>query len=146
MLPDAPAIVIADDDWGTRMLVAMSLEPEGYEVRSASCARELDEALADGHVALVLLDVRMGGDNGLEIARRLGATRPELPVVFLTGWSHLLTAPESNLARDVIEKPFTIERLHTTVARLSRLERAGRRQPDRHGIQPRALLASELRR
>jgi two-component system, OmpR family, response regulator len=141
MLPDAPAIVIADDDWGIRMLVAMSLEPEGYEVRSAACARELDEALADGHVVLVLLDVRMGGDNGIEIARRLGAAQPELPVVFLTGWSHLLTAAESNVARDVIEKPFTIERLLATVARLSRLERQGRRQPDREGVQARALLA-----
>ncbi len=141
MLPDAPAIVIADDDWGTRMLVATSLEPEGYEVRSASCARELDEALADGRVALVLLDVRMGGDNGLEIARRLGAARPELPLVFLTGWSHLLTAPESNLARDVIEKPFTIERLHTTVAHLSRLKAGRPRRLDRQGMPPRALVA-----
>jgi DNA-binding NtrC family response regulator len=141
MLPDAPAIVIADDDWGIRMLVAMSLEPEGYEVRSAACAREIDEALADGHVALVLLDVRMGGDNGIEIARRLAAAQPELPVVFLTGWSHLLTAAESNVARDVIEKPFTIERLHATVERLSRVERQGRRQPDREASQPRSLLA-----
>jgi DNA-binding NtrC family response regulator len=140
MLPDAPAIVIADDDWGIRMLVAMSLEPEGYEVRTAACARELDEALADGHAALVLLDVRMGGDNGIEIARRLGAARPELPVVFLTGWSHLLTAAESNVARDVIEKPFTIERLLATVARLSRLEPKGRPQPGREEIQARALL------
>ena len=141
MRPDAPTIVIADDDWGNRMLVAMSLEPEGYEVRSAACGRELDEALADGQVTLVLLDVRMGGDNGIEIARRLGAAQPDLPIVFLTGWSHLLTAAESNVARDVIEKPFTIERLHATVARLSRLERQGRRQPDREAIQRRAVLA-----
>jgi DNA-binding NtrC family response regulator len=141
MRPDAPTIVIADDDWGNRMLVAMSLEPEGYEVRSAACGRELDEALADGRVTLVLLDVRMGGDNGIEIARRLGAAQPDLPIVFLTGWSHLLTAAESNVARDVIEKPFTIERLHATVARFSRLERQGRRQPDREAIQRRAVLA-----
>jgi DNA-binding NtrC family response regulator len=141
MRPDAPTIVIADDDWGNRMLVAMSLEPEGYEVRSAACGRELDEALADGRVTLVLLDVRMGGDNGIEIARRLGAAQPDLPIVFLTGWSHLLTAAESNVARDVIEKPFTIERLHATVARFSRLERQGRRQPDREAIQRRPVLA-----
>ena len=64
---DAPAIVVADDDWATRMLVAINLEPDGYEVRSASSAREIEEALADGEASLVLLDIRMGGDNGIEI-------------------------------------------------------------------------------
>ena len=69
-MKEEPAIVVADDDWATRMLVAVNLEPDGYEVRSAS-AREIQEALADGRASLVLLDIRMGGDNGIEIARRL---------------------------------------------------------------------------
>jgi DNA-binding NtrC family response regulator len=115
--------VIADDDWGTRMLVALNLEPAGYEVRSAASGRELEEVLADGQVGLVLLDIRMGGDNGIEIARRLAAERPELAVVFLTGASYLLTAGENDLAHELIEKPFTIDRLHATVARLYGWER-----------------------
>ncbi len=114
----APAIVIADDDWGARMLVALNLEPDGYEVRSAASARELDEALGDGRAALVLLDIRMGGDSGIEIARRLAAERPDLAIVFLTGASYLLSAAESELAQDVIDKPFAMERLRATVARL----------------------------
>jgi DNA-binding NtrC family response regulator len=115
----APAIVIADDDWGARMLVALNFEPEGYEVRSAASARELDEALLDGRATLLLLDIRMGGDNGIEIARRLSTERPELAIVFLTGASYLLSAAESELAEDVIDKPFALERLRATVARLS---------------------------
>jgi DNA-binding NtrC family response regulator len=117
-----PAIVIADDDWGTRMVVALNLEPDGYEVRSASSARELDDALADGRAGLVLLDIRMGGDNGIEIARRLLAEWPEVAVVFLTGASYLLTAAENDLAHELIEKPFTLERLRATVARLCPIE------------------------
>jgi DNA-binding response OmpR family regulator len=120
----APAIVIADDDWGARMLVALNLEPEGYEVRSAASARELEEALGDGRATLVLLDIRMGGDNGIEIARRLAAERPELAIIFLTGASYLLSAAESELAQDVIDKPFAMERLRATVARLSRRNRS----------------------
>ena len=115
----APAIVIADDDWGARMLIALNFEPEGYEVRSAASARELDEALVDGRATLLLLDIRMGGDNGIEIARRLSTERPELAIVFLTGASYLLSAAESELAEDVIDKPFALERLRATVARLS---------------------------
>jgi DNA-binding NtrC family response regulator len=115
---DAPAIVVADDDWATRMLVAINLEPDGYEVRSASSAREIEEALADGQASLVLLDIRMGGDNGIEIARRLQKERPELAIVFLTGARYLLTATENDLAHELVEKPFTIERLRATVARL----------------------------
>jgi DNA-binding NtrC family response regulator len=116
-------IVIADDDWATRMIVALNLEPDGYEVRSACSARELNEALADGRAELVLLDIRMGGDNGIEIARRLLEERPEVAVVFLTGARYLLTAAENDLAHELIEKPFTIERLRATVARLCPIQR-----------------------
>jgi DNA-binding NtrC family response regulator len=95
-------------------------QPDGYEVRSASSARELAEALAAGRAALVLLDIRMGSDNGIELARRLAEDRPEVAVVFLTGASYLLTAAENDLAHELIEKPFTIEHLRATVARLVR--------------------------
>jgi two-component system, OmpR family, response regulator len=120
---EAPAIVVADDDWAIRMLVAVNLEPDGYEVRSASSARELDVALADGRARLVLLDIRMGGDNGLEIARRLADERPEVTIVFLTGARYLLTAAANDLAHELIDKPFTIERLRATVARLCPVDR-----------------------
>jgi DNA-binding NtrC family response regulator len=119
---DARAIVVADDDWATRMLVGINLEPDGYEVRSASSAREIEEALADGRASLVLLDIRMGGDNGIEIARRLQQERPDLAIVFLTGASYLLAA-ENDLAHELVEKPFTIERLRATVARFCPPER-----------------------
>lgn len=122
------AIVIADDDWGVRMLVAFNLELDGYEVRSASSAREIDEALADGRGGLVLLDVRLGGDNGIEIARRLARERPEVAVVFLTGASYLLTPAASELALETIDKPFNVERLRATVRRLCPLEQSGNHQ------------------
>jgi two-component system OmpR family response regulator len=143
MHPEAPAIVIADDDWATRMLVALNLEPDGYEVRSASGSRELDEALADGRAALVLLDIRMGGDNGIEIARRLAAERPEVAVVFLTGARYLLTAAENDLAHELIDKPFTIERLRATVARLCP---RGQREVREAGAERSGLIASSVRR
>jgi two-component system, OmpR family, response regulator len=124
-----PAVVVADDDWATRMLVAINLEPDGYEVRSASSAREIEDALADGRVRLVLLDIRMGGDNGIEIARRLGTERPDVAIVFLTGARYLLTAAENDLAHELIEKPFTIGRLRATVARLCGLKPANAPSP-----------------
>ena len=142
MHSEAPAIVIADDDWATRMLVALNLEADGYEVRSASCSRELEEALADGCAALVLLDIRMGGDNGIEIARRLAAERPELAVVFLTGARYLLSSAENNLAHELIDKPFTIERLRATVARLCPREQ---RAVPEAGAAGSNLIASPLR-
>jgi DNA-binding NtrC family response regulator len=138
---EMPAIVVADDDWATRMLVATNLEPDGYEVRSASTAREIEEALADRRARLVLLDIRMGGDNGIEIARRLQRERSDLAIVFLTGASYLLTAAENDLAHVLIEKPFAIERLRATVARLCP---PGRPRPARAGGGPRPLAASAL--
>jgi two-component system OmpR family response regulator len=132
--PDAaPAIVVADDDWAIRMLVAANLESDGYEVRSASSARELDVALADGRARLVLLDIRMGGDNGLEIARRLADERPEVAIVFLTGARYLLTAAANDVAHELIDKPFTIERLRATVARFCPLDRPKASDADEAG-------------
>jgi len=80
----APArIVVVDDDPGIRDVVHEFLSRHGYQVETAADASELNRALAEGPVDLVVLDVMLPGEDGLAICRRLAAT-PGPAVIMLS--------------------------------------------------------------
>jgi DNA-binding response OmpR family regulator len=117
---DRPAVVIADDDDAMRMLCRVNLELEGYRVIEASSGDELDRVLGqDDPIALLLLDIHLGDRDGMDIARSLRDTRPEIPIAFLTG-SGFYSRDDANVVGDAtIRKPFTLEELTETVSRLA---------------------------
>jgi DNA-binding response OmpR family regulator len=115
-----PLVVVADDDAAFRMLLRVNLELEGYRVHEAEDAAAVREAVGAGSVSLVLLDVRLGTDDGIAVARELRKDHPEVTIAFLTG-SAITLAEEAEGASDaVIHKPFDLEELSATVARLTR--------------------------
>jgi DNA-binding response OmpR family regulator len=118
--PDHRTVVVADDDPALRLLCRVNLELEGYGVIEAHDATELDGALDSEDVALVLLDVHFGADDGIEIARRLRETRPDVPIAFFSGTQPELSEESRRLADAFIPKPFTLENLSETVQRLAR--------------------------
>jgi two-component system OmpR family response regulator len=79
----AARILVVDDDADLRGLIADFLGANGLEVRTAGNGSEMDAALAQGAVDLVVLDLMMPGEDGLSIVRRLrGPDRP--PVIMLS--------------------------------------------------------------
>ncbi len=85
VLADAakPVLLVVDDDQMIRTLLAESLGMHGYQVETATNAREMDAVLARRSVSLILLDVMMPGEDGLSVCRRLaGVGAP--PVVLLS--------------------------------------------------------------
>jgi CheY-like chemotaxis protein len=112
-------VVVADDDEAMRLLCRVNLELEGYRVAEATSQAELDAVMESEDVALVLLDVHLGPDDGIEVARALRASHPHVPVAFVTGSVHIgeRTGAVSDAA---IRKPFTLEELIETVHRLAR--------------------------
>lgn len=102
------------------MLLRINLELEGYRVLEAGNAEEIRQALAGGDVELILLDVRLGDDNGIELAGELRRERPELKIAFLTGSAFGLASEAGDISDAVIQKPFDLEELSQTVARLTR--------------------------
>jgi CheY-like chemotaxis protein len=102
------------------MLLRLNLELEGYSVLEAGSAAEVHAVLGSHDVDLLLLDVRLGEDDGLELARAVRAERPALPIAFLTGSAFGLEDEARGAADAVIQKPFTLEELSETVARLTR--------------------------
>jgi DNA-binding response OmpR family regulator len=115
-----PLVVVADDDPAFRMLLRVNLELESYRVLEAGNAADVRAAMSEEGVSLVLLDVRLGEDDGIELARELRDTHPRLAIAFLTG-STIAPAEEAHEVGDaVVQKPFELEELSETVARLTR--------------------------
>jgi two-component system OmpR family response regulator len=71
---DLARIIVVDDDPGIRDVITEFLTRHGFEVEGAADAQELAAALARRSADLVVLDVMMPGEDGLQICRRLSGT------------------------------------------------------------------------
>jgi len=77
-------IVLVEDHLNLREILANYLSQEGHHVIQAADAQDLDEALTREEVDIVVLDLNLPGEDGLSIASRLKASRPNIFIVMLT--------------------------------------------------------------
>ena len=112
-------VLVADDDPTLRLLCRVNLELEGYRVLEAKSGEEVEALVASDDVSALLLDVRLGKDDGLEIARRVRETQPSIGIAFLTGSIDRESASRG-VADAFISKPFNLDELIATVRRLAR--------------------------
>ena len=112
------AVLVADDDPSLRLLCRVNLELEGYRVFEAATAAEVQGILAAEDVRAMLLDVNLGPDDGIELARRLRETRPDVSIAIFTG-SVERSATWGDVAEGFLSKPFTLEGLSETVRQLA---------------------------
>lgn len=113
-------VLVIDDEPAIRLLCRVNLELGGYEVWEAGSIDEARVKLADG-VDVVLLDMHIGNERGDVLLDEL--VEREIPVAIVTG-STDLEAIAGTSANAVLGKPFTIEELESTVARLAALRAA----------------------
>jgi len=64
----------------------------------------------------MIADIAMPGMSGLELAHAARLGRPNLPVLFITGYSGLATPPDEPLSAEVLRKPFRAAELAARVA------------------------------
>jgi len=117
----AGRLVIVDDEPEVGRMVAEYLTRHGFAVRAAMSGRELDALLAAEPADLLLLDVKMPGEDGFSIARRLqGRNGP--PVLFLTAASDVIDRVVGLElgALDYITKPFDVRELRARVRNVLR--------------------------
>ncbi|RMH65948.1 MAG: sigma-54-dependent Fis family transcriptional regulator [Bacteroidetes bacterium] len=110
-------VLVVDDEPSIRRTLREILEYEGYEVDDAEDGPEALARLREGRYDLVLLDIKMPGQDGLEVLQILSEEMPELPVVMISGHGTIETAVEATRlgAFDFIEKPPDLNRLLLTV-------------------------------
>lgn len=112
-------ILVSDDDAGIRTVVTQALNRAGYDVRATGNAATLWQWVADGEGDLVITDVVMPDENGLDLVPRIRKLRPKLRVVVMSAQSTLLTAVKANErgAFEYLPKPFDINDLVNVVRR-----------------------------
>jgi DNA-binding response OmpR family regulator len=105
-------VLVVDDDPSLRLLCRVNLELEGYRVVEAGSVEEAEQALSQGPVDAVLLDLHLGSQDGLGLLPTL--RQGDRPFALLTG------SPGAELPEGaaVIAKPFAIDELSETVERL----------------------------
>lgn len=111
------AILVVEDEFLIRFMLADSLREIGYQVLEAADGDEGLYILSSGqNVDLLVTDVRMPGEvDGMELTRRSKSLAPTRPVIVCS--AHLLKS-ESYPADEFLAKPYTVAALTDAISRL----------------------------
>ncbi|MBL8664950.1 MAG: nitrogen regulation protein NR(I) [Candidatus Odyssella sp.] len=114
-----PTVLLADDDRGIRTVVSHALSRAGLEVRSTGNAATLWRWVSDGDGDLVITDVLLPDENGLDLVPRIRKLRPDLKIVVMSAQNTLMTAVKATErgAFEYLPKPFDINELINVVQR-----------------------------
>ncbi|WJG09288.1 two-component system response regulator OmpR [Aliiglaciecola sp. LCG003] len=77
-------VLVVDDDMRLRSLLERYLAEQGYQVRGAANAEQMDRLLERENFHLLVLDLMLPGEDGLSICRRLRQKENEIPIIMLT--------------------------------------------------------------
>lgn len=120
-------VLVADDDQAIRTVVRQTLLRGGYEVKTTDTAAGLWKLVAEGHGDVVVTDVILPDENGLDLIPRIHARRPDLPVIVMSAQNTLTTAVRATEAGafEYLPKPFDINELKKAVDSAVARGRAG---------------------
>ena len=105
-------IWIVDDDESIRWVLEKALAREGLNTRSFSNVREASDALQLGTPQVLVSDIRMPGESGLELLHMVKQRYPSLPVIVMTAFSDLDSAVAAfqGGAFEYLAKPFDLDK------------------------------------
>lgn len=128
-------VYLVDDELDLLETVAEYLTRNGFAVRSATSGTELDALMAIAPPNLIVLDINMPGETGLEIARRLRAASG-VPIIMLTAADDVVDKVLGLElgADDYITKPFDSRELRSRIRTV--LRRSTTRTPDGQATEP----------
>ncbi len=134
---DSPAgaevILLVEDEVSVRTMTQRLLQRGGYTVLSAGSASEAEQLFAShpSPVHLLLTDIVMPGPNGIELSTRLRRQRPELAVLYISGYAEGSLPARSALPAGamLLAKPYSSDVLLSRVREV--LDRATRRRRSR---------------
>ena len=94
-MSERPLLLIVEDDDALRGRLVAAFESRGFEVRSVATTSEAARVAAEELPELVLLDLRVGADSGLDLIPELTRIDPATRIVVLTGYGSVATAVEA---------------------------------------------------
>ncbi|TWC52025.1 response regulator receiver domain-containing protein [Pseudomonas sp. SJZ080] len=114
MSAEKSIILVVEDDDIVRMLIVDVLDELEFKVLEADGCEQALEFLndEDQHIDLMMTDVGLPVMDGRELAKQARMVRPELPILFASGYAESIEVPEGMY---VIGKPFSIDQLRDKV-------------------------------
>src|ERR1700759_236375 len=128
MLADLGHILVVDDDPSLRQMVIRYLEDQNIPTKAAPNKTELNRHLTGALPSLIILDLRLGQDDGLDLLREI-RSHSDIPVIITTGHRpdeiDRIVGLELG-ADDYIVKPFSLRELLARVRAVLRRQEMGR--------------------
>ncbi|WP_298038904.1 response regulator [uncultured Desulfuromonas sp.] len=111
-------LLVVDDERDIRHLYAAELSDEGYKVETAGTGSEAAALLEGQAFDLVVLDIQMKGESGLQVLQKIVKERSDLPVVLCTAFSCYKDDFSSWLADAYVVKSSDLTELKGEIRRL----------------------------
>jgi CheY-like chemotaxis protein len=115
-------VLVVEDEPQILALLVDYLQSQGYRVLAATCASEAFDLLATKpHLDLLLTDYRLPDEvSGVRIAEAALKLRPDLKVIFISGYPKEILDTGSELAKScpVLPKPFSFDTLHQQIEQI----------------------------
>jgi CheY-like chemotaxis protein len=119
-------VLVVEDEAPVRLLVVRLLQAQGYIVLAAENGEHAIKVAEqqDGPIHLLLTDVVMPGCDGRELYRQLIARRPDLLVLYMTGYARMVVGDDGlDSGASILEKPFSAVELNEQVRSVLRVGR-----------------------
>jgi len=113
-------ILLVEDEDAVRALIAEVLGEAGYDLIAAASGSEAIQAAAanDGAIDLVLTDLVMPGMSGIEVGEALREARPQIKVLYMSGYTDEKVPISLGSSSDFLQKPFTMNDLTAKIREL----------------------------
>lgn len=114
-------VLVVDDDDLFRGALTSTLKLEGYKVTAAQHGKVAQDIIGFEEIDMVISDINMPGVSGIELMHFVKRTKPDLPVILMTGFADLKETTEAYElgARGFLPKPFKKEELLKILRELS---------------------------
>ena len=114
-------VFFVDDEEGVRHVANRLLRKRGYDMIGASSAAEASDVIEryEGDIDVLLMDINLPDGWGALVAQRLIAARPDMAIVYTTGFAEVdpILSGGLSAAEFVIRKPFTGDQLADVISR-----------------------------
>src|SRR5689334_22646277 len=126
--------LVVDDDAGIRQSLRLCLEADGARVLGVGAAPAALEALERARFDVVLLDLWLGKESGLEAIPRLLSRQGDLAIIVVTAYATFESAVEAMKrgACDYLPKPFTPDQVRAATRRALESQRLRQRLAEAH--------------
>lgn len=137
-------ILVADDEEEIRESLREIFVEDGFCVAVAENEESVLKEAANG-ADLVILDIKLGKDNGIDVLKKLKCQYPQLPVIMITGFGTVSLAKEAFKigAHDFLEKPLRLLQVRTSIRNALEGVSLRKQLQKKQSAQPEPLIFSE---